>query len=118
MFPFIWTVVDGIVENTLWRHSEVFLGIFDRLRARFPEVIFRELRGRGGRTDLAIMARFHTTGISNWMRAPRAVQILNGMTLTLPPEVCSRAFALVGGPSASAGSLETQLRVPLFGHPC
>ncbi len=111
-------VVDGIVENTLWRHSEVLFSIMDRLRTRFPDVIFENCAGGGGRTDLGIMARFHTTWISDWMRAPRAVQILNGLTLTLPPEVCSRAFALVGGPSASAGSLETQLRVPLFGHPC
>jgi len=111
-------VVDGIVENTLWRHCEVLFGIFDRLRARFPNVVFENCAGGGGRTDLGMMARFHTTWISDWMRAPRAVQILNGVTLTLPPEVCSRAFALVGGPTASAGSLETQLRVPLFGHPC
>jgi alpha-galactosidase len=111
-------VLDGIVENTLWRHCEVLFGIFDRLRARFPSVVFENCAGGGGRTDLGIMARFHTTWISDWMRAPRAVQILNGMTMSLPPEVCSRAFALVGGPGASAGDLETQLRVPLFGHPC
>ncbi len=93
----------------------MLFGIFDRLRARFPNVVFENCAGGGGRTDLGMMARFHTTWISDWMRAPRAVQILNGVTLTLPPEVCSRAFALVGGPTASAGSLETQLRVPLFG---
>jgi alpha-galactosidase len=64
------------------------------------------------------VARFHTTWISDWMRAPRSVQILNGITLTLPPEVCNRLFSLVGGETSSAGSLETQLRIPLFGHPC
>jgi len=111
-------VMDGMVENTLWRHCEVLFGIFDRMRIRFPKVVFENCAGGGGRTDLGIMARFHTTWISDWMRAPRAVQILNGMSLTLPPEVCSRAFALVGGPTASAGDLQTQLRVPLFGHPC
>jgi alpha-galactosidase len=108
-------VVDGFVENTLWRHYDVLYGILDRLKTRFPNVIFENCAGGGGRTDLGMMTRFHTTWISDWALAPRSVQILNGMTLTLPPEVCNRVFGPVGL-EFSRGDLDFQARLPLFGH--
>lgn len=110
--------VAGFVENTIWRHVETIYGIVDRLRTRFPRLIIENCSEGGGRTDLGMMARCHTTWISDWMNLPRSVQILNGMTVTLPPEVCNRLFALVAGDFASPGSLPAQLRLPLFGHPC
>lgn len=109
-------VVDGIVENTIWRHYEALYSMFDRLNQRFPNVIFENCAGGGGRTDLGMMARFHTTWISDWALAPRSVQILNGMTLTLPPEVCNRVYGPVGL-EFSRGDLDFQVRLPLFGHP-
>jgi len=108
-------VVDGILENTLWRHVETLYAIFDRLLVRFPKVIFENCSSGGGRTDLGILRRFHTTWISDWQREPRAMQILNGMTLALPPEICNRLFGPIGF-EFSDGDLDFQLREPLFCH--
>jgi alpha-galactosidase len=105
--------VNGVQENTLWRHVEALYGIFDRLRARFPRVIFENCSSGGGRTDLGVLRRFHQTWISDWQREPRGIQILNGMTVALPPELCIRLFGPVGFEFA-AGDLDFQLREPLF----
>jgi len=108
--------VDGILEDTIWRQVQTVYAVFDRLRERFPTVIFENCAGGGGRTDLGILRRFHTTWISDWQREPRAVQILNGMTLALPPEICNRVFGPIGL-EFSAGDLDFQLREPLFCQP-
>jgi alpha-galactosidase len=108
-------VVDGVVENLNWRRVEALYGILDRLRARFPRVIFENCASGGARTDLGILRRFHTTWISDWQREPRGVQILNGTTLALPPEICNRLFGPIGFEFAAA-DFDYQLREPLFGH--
>lgn len=38
------TIHDGFIENGYWRYYEAVYGIYDRLRARFPNVIFEKLR--------------------------------------------------------------------------
>jgi alpha-galactosidase len=108
---------DGFVENTLWRHVETIWGIFERLRRRFPEVIFESCASGGGRLDLGLLRYFDLTEITDWMPAPRSLKILNGITLTLPPEICLNTFGTEIADHYLYGDLDFLIRTCLFGHP-
>ena len=88
--PHSWNERNGYLENSDWRYYEVFYAIMERLRNRFPEVIFEACAGGGGRTDLGIARLFCHTWVTDWQRAPRSFAITNGMTMCLPPENVDR----------------------------
>lgn len=104
-------VRDGFVENSSWRHVENLYAMFDHLREQFPKVIFQNCAGGGGRLDLGILRRFDNTELSDWMRGPRGVKILNGMTWLLPPEILLRTFGTEVPDLAGDGDIEYQLRM-------
>jgi len=106
----------GRQENTLWRHVEAIWGIFDRLGRRFPDTMFENCAGGGGRTDVGMLARFDTTWVSDWNRLPRTVRILNGMSIALPPEVVCRMYGAAIAASFR-GSADTLFHIPLLAHP-
>jgi alpha-galactosidase len=109
------TVRDGYVENGYWRYYETLYAIYDRLRARFPEVIFENCSGGGGRTDIGMVRRFNHTDATDWQIAPRSFTITNGMTMALPPECVDR---LLGGQDGqTAGEFDFQSRLLLFLEP-
>ena len=87
--------------------------MFDRLHKQFPEVIFQNCAGGGGRLDLGILQGFQDTELSDWMRLPRSVKIVNGMTWILPPEILLRTFGTEVGGVTSDADLTTQLRQAL-----
>ena len=110
---------DGFVENSGWRHVENLYAMFDRLRQKFPKVIFQNCAGGGGRLDWGILRRFDNTELSDWMREPRGVKILNGMTWVLPPEILLRTFGTEVPDLAGDGDIDSQLRqvqmsLPIF----
>jgi alpha-galactosidase len=107
----------GFLENTQWRHVETLYGIFDRLRKRFPHVIFQNCAGGGGRLDYGMMHRFQNTELSDWLRAPRGLKILNGMTWVLPPEILLRTFGTESEGLEEDGDLDTQLRTIMLSRP-
>ncbi len=108
-------VRDGFVESSQWRYYEALYAIYDRLRARFPDVIFENCAGGGGRTDIGMVRRFSHTWVTDWQIAPRSFSITNGMTMALPPEYVDR---LIGGQSAYlAGDFDFQSRLLLFVRP-
>ncbi len=112
-------VRDGFVENSGWRHVENLYAMFDRLRQQFPNVIFQNCAGGGGRLDWGILHRFDNTELSDWMREPRGVKILNGMTWVLPPEILLRTFGTEVPDLAGDGDIDSQLRqgqmsLPIF----
>ena len=112
-------VRDGFVENSSWRHVENLYAMFDHLRHQFPKVIFQNCAGGGGRLDWGILRRFDNTELSDWMREPRGVKVLNGMTWLLPPEILLRSFGTEVGDLAGDGDLDSQLRqaqmsLPIF----
>jgi alpha-galactosidase len=112
-------VRDGFVENSSWRHVENLYAIFDHLRQQFPNVIFQNCAGGGGRLDWGILRRFDNTELSDWMREPRGVKILNGMTWVLPPEILLRTFGTEVPDLAGDGDIDSQLRqvqmaLPIF----
>lgn len=106
---------DGYIENGYWRYYEVLYAIYDRLRARFPKVIFENCAGGGGRTDIGMAHRFDHTDATDWQIAPRSFSITNGITMALPPEYVDR---LVGGQNGqSAASFDFQTRLLMFLDP-
>jgi hypothetical protein len=68
------------------------------------------------RTDLGMNSRFTTFWISDWMRMPRTVRILNGMSMALPPERIDRLFGVCMNGSYR-GNPETQMHTILLAHP-
>ncbi|HEX4489493.1 MAG TPA: alpha-galactosidase [Terriglobales bacterium] len=109
------TMQDGFIENGYWRYYETLYGIYDRLRAKYPKVIFENCAGGGGRTDIGMVRRFGHTDVTDWQIAPRSFTITNGMTMALPPEYVDR---LLGGQSGqSAAEYDFQARLLLFMQP-
>jgi alpha-galactosidase len=107
----------GFTENTLWRHVDALYAMLDRLRKQFPNVIFQNCAGGGGRLDLGMMSRFQNTELSDWLRAPRGLKILNGMTWILPPEILLRTFGTESDGPVSDAELFTQLRAATMALP-
>jgi alpha-galactosidase len=108
---------DGFLENTQWRHVETLYAIFDHIRKRFPKVIFQNCAGGGGRLDYGMMQRFQNTELSDWLRAPRGLKILNGMTWVLPPEILLRTFGTESEGLEEDGDVDTQLRTTMLSRP-
>ena len=106
---------DGFVENGYWRYYDVLYAIYDRLRAKFPKVIFENCAGGGGRTDIGMVRRFGHTDVTDWQIAPRSFTITNGMTMALPPEYVDR---LLGGQDGqTTAEFNFQARLLLFVQP-
>jgi alpha-galactosidase len=106
---------DGYLENSYWRYYEALYAIYDRLRERFPEVIFEHCASGGGRSDIAMVSRFAHTWVTDWPVAPRAFRITNGMTMALPPEYVDRLWG--GQNSHTTADLDFQTRLLLFARP-
>lgn len=106
---------DGFLENGYWRYYDTQYAIYDRLRQRFPKVIFENCAGGGARTDLGMVRRFNHTDVTDWQIAPRSFSITNGMTMALPPETIDR---LLGGQDGqTAADFDFQSRLLLFLEP-
>lgn len=105
----------GYTENVLWRYYEALYGIFDRIHQRFPHLLLENCSSGGGRTDWGIMSRFQWTQITDkWSPIP-TLKIVNGLTMSLPPELC---MTLLGAISDGVSDLDFMLRIGLFGHFC
>ena len=104
---------EGLVEDVMWRYYDALYGIIDRVRARFPDVVFQNCAGGGGRLDWGTLSHFHDTELSDWMRLPRGLRILNGVTMSLPPEILLRTFGTEVHEHVLDGNLDTQLRLCL-----
>ena len=103
---------DGYLENTFARYNENLYRVYGNLRKRFPDVIFENCAGGGGRTDLGLIDKFSHTWVTDWQIAPRSFLITNGMTIALPPERINR---LMGGQTAYlTADLRFQVRNQMF----
>ena len=56
---------DGYFENCDWRYNERFQAMYERLRRRFPDVVFENCASGGGRTDLGAVKYFCHTWITD-----------------------------------------------------
>ena len=105
----------GGTECSQLRYDRAVCGMYARLRARYPQVVFENCAGGGGRTDVGFVRQFTHTWVSDWNRAPRSLAVVSGMTMALPPE---RVDRLVSGMDChTRADLDFQLRVTLFGRP-
>ena len=96
------------------KHYEAIYAMYRRLKKRFPDVIFENCAGGGGRTDLGMLPAFKHSWVSDQQNAPTSLYITSGMTLVLPPE---RVDRLVAGMGCHAhGSLALQMRNAMMGH--
>ncbi len=104
----------GTKEYVALRHFEAVCKMYMNLKKRFPNVIFENCAGGGGRTDWAQMKAFNHTWVSDWQKNPRSVMITNGMTMALPPERVDRLFAGMG--CHEFGGFDAHMRNTMFGH--
>ena len=104
-------------ENTLWRYYEAFYRVFDRLREKYPKVVFQNCAGGGGRLDWGTLGRFHNTELSDWMRRPRGARILAGVMMSLPPEILLRTFGTEVPEWQMDGDLDSQIRISMICRP-
>ena len=99
--------------KSLRRFNAVYR-MYENLQKRFPDVVFENCAGGGGRSDLGLMQYFSHTWVSDNQRSPYSVMITNGMTMALPPEKVDRLFAGMG--CHSQGSLDLHMRNVMLGH--
>lgn len=104
----------GIKECLNIRHFKEVYRIYSNLKARFPDVVFENCAGGGGRTDLEMMKAFNHTWVSDNQCAPLSVMITNGMTVALPPERVDRLFA--GMNCHNFGSFDLHMRNTMLTH--
>ncbi|MHB0857220.1 MAG: glycoside hydrolase family 36 protein, partial [Anaerolineae bacterium] len=109
------TEQDGFVESGYWRYYEALYGIYGRLRERFPNVIFENCAGGGGRSDIGLVRYFNHTWVTDWQIAPRSFSITNGMSMCLPPEYVDRLGGM-GQSTQRTAELDFQNRLLLFVH--
>ncbi len=104
----------GRKECVSIRHFNNVHKMYENLKKRFPNVIFENCAGGGGRTDLAQMKSFNHTWVSDNQVSPEAIVITNGMTMALPPERVDRLFA--GMSCHTVGSFEMHMRNTMLSH--
>ena len=109
--------VAGMTEDLTWRYYDALYGIFERVRVKFPNVVFQDCAGGGGRLDWGTLHRFNNAELSDWMRLPRGLKILNGVTMSLPPEILLRTFGTEVGELDLEGDVDAQLRLVCLCRP-
>ena len=108
----------GYDENTIWRHYEAMYGLWERVRARHPNLLLENCSGGGGRTDLGIVSRYHYTWFSDYTLAPRTIRMQNGMMMAVAPDRLARVTGMVMNGHLSTGDLNLQMRMnTLLGSP-
>lgn len=103
------------LENAFVKYYENTNAMYERLRRKYPHVVFENCAGGGGRTDVAFVSNFTHTWVSDHNTAPRSFAITNGMTMALPPEMVDRLVSGMG--CHRFASLEWQVRNTIFGRP-
>jgi len=96
------------------KHFEAVSAMYERLKKRFPNVIFENCGSGGGRLDLDILRSFNHTWVSDEQRAPMSQYITSGMTLVLPPERVDRLVSGMG--CHEYASLDYHMRNAMLGH--
>lgn len=104
----------GIKECTSFRRFNAVYKLYNELKNEFPDVIFENCAGGGGRTDLGMMKNFNHTWVSDCQRPPFSFMITNGMTMALPPERVDRLFAGMG--CHEWGAFDAHMRNTMLCH--
>lgn len=103
------TSYDGFSENDYWRYYDVLYAMIDRLRVKYPNVIFQQAAEGGKRNDLGISGRFHESYLTDGLMTPRVLRDYCGQSLSLPPEIFVIGLG-IALPFDYRGQLDTHLR--------
>ena len=109
--------VAGRIENSAWRHVDALYGVLERTRRRFPDLLIENCCGGGGRNDWGIVSRTHWAQLSDQHRPAETVQILNGLTMFLPPELCLNIFGVVMQGQPFTAPVASLYRLLMLGRP-
>ena len=101
---------DGFTENNYWRYYEAFYGLFERIRAKYPDLILQQCAAGGARNDLGTAGRFHETYLTDGLNMPGVLQNYSGQSLALPPEVFVIGLAEGSHGMNGSGHNDTHLR--------
>ncbi len=113
--PISYNMKDGWIESADMRYCEHFAQMFERIREKYPNVIFENCASGGGRTDLQCVKYFDHTWVTDNPIAPRCFAITNGMTMCLPPELVDRLVTTMDAPKYA--SLDFNLFQLMFVRP-
>ncbi len=78
---------EGFLECDYWRHYEALYDAFHRARQRHPELILQQASAGGTRLDLATAGAFNESYVTDVARTPSGYQMLDGVSVCLPPEM-------------------------------
>ncbi|MBR0510382.1 MAG: alpha-galactosidase [Clostridia bacterium] len=106
---------NGQTENIWLRYYRAVYDMFASLRRQFPQVVFENCAGGGGRADLGMVKQFTHTWVSDYQIPPRSLAITNGMTMVLPPERVDRLVSGMNGHLRA--SLDFTVRSTLMAKP-
>ncbi|HOV69326.1 MAG TPA: alpha-galactosidase [Clostridia bacterium] len=107
----------GMTENLIWSYYDALYDIFARLDKRYPDVVFQNCSGGGGRHDFGMMRYFNTFEFSDCMRPPKVLRVYNGLSMALPSGYGLRVFGTEAGELVVEGDLLTQLRGAFITRP-
>ncbi|HPD29947.1 MAG TPA: alpha-galactosidase [Phycisphaerae bacterium] len=100
----------GFTEDNYWRYYEAFYGLFERIRAKYPNLILQQCAAGGARNDLGTMGRFHEHYLTDGLTMPKVLQNYSGQSLALPPEVFVIGLAEGAHGVNGSGHMDTYLR--------
>ncbi|MCL5997501.1 MAG: alpha-galactosidase [Chloroflexi bacterium] len=95
-------------ESDYWRYYEALYAVFERVHARYPNVILQQAAAGNFRLDLASAGAFHEHFATDRGGYPWAYRMLSGLSVFLPPEILVNAFGLCD--PAHLPDLDTTLR--------
>lgn len=84
--PWTMNIDNGRAEAVDFRYHENLYAMWNRIRAKYPDIVFENCASGGGRTDLGMARYFDHTWISDSQDGIRSFTIFNGMSMCLPPE--------------------------------
>jgi alpha-galactosidase len=113
--------IDQRRGDVLDRHVRGLYSWFDYIRATYPHLIIENCASGGGRFDLGIMARSHTSWLSDMTDPKASVQLGYGCTVEFIPEVCNHWVtgdegAAMIRPTNPPAWWDFMLRVPMNGQ--
>lgn len=113
--PGIGEIKNGaFLENIAMRHYEFFYSLLEKLRREFPKLLIENCCGGGGRMDLGILSHAHWNQASDAQGFPRDVDIINGISMMLPPEAFFVDTIMPSSKIGAFGDTDRCYRIRLF----
>lgn len=116
----------GPGRDLAWRHVASYYRLLDEVRAAFPDLIIENCTGGGGRIDLGMLRRTHTSWLSDNVNQFVRLGMFMAATSFLPPVICENWMVFspqhppeappFGRPEWPRPDDDFQFRVCMMGH--